>query len=251
MSLYGGIEDHPDLNDAEWGNRVEREFRKEQRGGRRLVIGLVAAFAVAALVAGGLLLGGLHEGPARPPGSVDFARPFAGTDFETWAVGERGVVAAPEHEQVRQAVVAARLNPDVLLRHDPAAFLALLPAEAREIWSTQLPTLVTRLKDGTALLPDGIRVYGTIAPAVDEEGVEVVRSDYRIAYAFAPADLTVARSHEDIIVTVHAVADYRVIPEGLQIRNTQVLIDNSACSTKTDGYLAPRLGEGTTCGVSA
>ncbi|HEX7308504.1 hypothetical protein [Lentzea sp.] len=251
MSLYGGLEDHPDLNDAAWGDRVEREFRREKRGKRGLVTALVAAVAVTALVAGGLLLGGVAEGPPQPAAAVDFDRPFAGTEFETWADGEQGVVSAPEHEQVRRAVVAARLDRAVLLDHDATAFLSLVPAEAREAWTPILPTLVTRLKEGTALLPGGIKVRGAIALAVDDEGTEVIRSDYVIAYAFAPADRAAVRGHEDFVVRLHAVADYRLVPQGLQIRGTQLRIDDAACSTRSDGYLAPRLGEGPTCGTSA
>ncbi|RDI19725.1 hypothetical protein [Lentzea flaviverrucosa] len=251
MSLYGGIEDHPDLNDADWGRRVEREFNRERRGKRGVVVGFVAALAVTGLVAGGLLVGGVAEGPAHPASAVDFDRPFAGTEFETWADGEKGVVAASEHEQVRKAVVAARLDPAVLVGHDPSAFLSLVPAEAREAWMPILPTLVTRLKQGTTLLPGGIKVKGTIAPAVDDEGVDVVRSDYLIAYAFAPADRTAVGGPEDFVVLLHAIADYRLIPQGLQIRTTKIRIDHAACSTKTDGYLAPQFAGGSTCGVSA
>ncbi|MCX2949540.1 hypothetical protein [Lentzea sp. NEAU-D7] len=250
MSLYGGLEDHPDLNDAEWGRRVEREFRRERRGKRGLLGGLVAAFAVTGLVAAGLMWGGVAEGPPGPASAVDFDRPFAGTEFETWADGEQGVVAAPEHEQVRKAVIAARLDPAVLVGHDPAAFFSLAPAGAREAFEPVLPSLVTRLKQGTTLLPGGIKVKGTIAPAVDDEGVNVVRSDFLIAYAFTPADRAAVDSHEDFVVLLHAIADYGLIPQGLQIRATKIRIDHAACTTRSDGFLAPRFTEGSTCGVS-
>lgn len=210
----------------------------------------MAALAVTGLVAAGLVWGGVAEGPAGPASAVDFDRPFAGTEFETWADGERGVVAAPEHEQVRKAVIAARLDPAVLVGHDPTAFFSLAPPGAREDFAPVLPSLVTRLKQGTTLLPGGIKVKGTIAPAVDDQGVNVVRSDYLIAYAFAPADRGAVDSHEDFVVLLHAIADYGLIPEGLQIRTTKIRIDYAACTTRADGYLAPRFSEGSGCGVS-
>lgn len=175
--------------------------------------------------------------------TIDFARPFAGTPYETWADGEQAVVAAPEHEQMRRAVIAARIDRAELERRDGAAFLALLPEAARPVWRQQLPLLTTMPRPGTTLLPNGIKAKGTIAKAVDEEGKEVVRTDFQVAYAFAPDDPGAIRGHEDFIVTVQARLDLQQTPEGMRITNSGAKWDNAACGSYVLGLVTPKFLE--------
>ncbi|RAS64576.1 hypothetical protein C8D87_10563 [Lentzea atacamensis] len=238
MGISGGIEDHPDLRDAQWGRRVEREWRREQRRlGKATVVGALVVGALIA-VAAWQYAPQWFGNPPRPV--VDFGRPFAGTPYESWADGERAVVAAPEHEQVRRAVIAARIDPAELERRDGAAFLALFPEAARPAWQQMLPMLATQLTPGTKLLPNGVRAQGTIGKAVDGEGKEVVRADFRIAYAFAPDDPGVIRGHEDFIVMAEARADFQQTPQGMRITDSAIRWHNAACGAYVSGLVAPK-----------
>lgn len=237
MGIPGGIEDHPDLRDPQWGKRVEREWRREQRSSRKtaLVLGLV--LVVIAAVAWQYAPQWLGNTP-RP--GVDFTRPFAGTDYESWADGEKAVVAAPEFEPMRRAVIAARIDPAELERRDGAAFLALFPEAARPVWRQQLQLYTTRLSPGVKLLPNGVKAQGTIARATDDEGKEVVRSDFRIAYAFAPDDPSAIRGPEDFIVMAETRLDLQQTPDGLRITNSSFRWHNAACGAYLSGLVAPK-----------
>jgi hypothetical protein len=241
VGIPGGIEDHPDLRDAQWGKRVERQWHREQRplGGTTMIVALVviALIAITAWQYAPQWFG------TTPQPVVDFGRPFAGTNYESWADGEQAVVAAPEHDQMRRAVIAARIDPSALESRDGAAFLELFPEATRPTWRQMLRLMTTQLRPGTKLLPNGIKAQGTIARTVDEEGKEVVRTDFRIAYAFVPDDPGTIRGHEDFIVMAEARMDLQQTPEGMRITNSTVRWHHAACGTYVDGLVAPKFAE--------
>ncbi|WP_156213705.1 hypothetical protein [Lentzea aerocolonigenes] len=243
MGIPGGIEDHPDLRDAQWGKRVEREWRREQRtAGKTIAVAALAAIALIAVVAWQYAPEWLGNTPAERPG-VDFSRPFAGTDYESWADGERAVVAAPEFDEMRKAVIAARIDPAELERRDGAAFLALFPEAARPVWRQQLPLFVTQLSPGVQLLPNGVKAQGTIGEVVNEQGEKVVRTDFRIAYAFAPDDPAAIHRPEDFIVMAEARLDLQQTPGGLRITNSGIRWHDAACGAYVTGLVAPKFAE--------
>jgi hypothetical protein len=240
VGIPGGIEDHPDLRDAQWGKRVERQWRREQRRVGRSTA--VVALVVLALIA----VAGWHYAPrwlgdtTSTRSTVDFTRPFAGTPYESWAEGEQAVVAAPEHEPMRRVVLAARIDQAELERRDGAAFLAQFPEAARPVWQQNLPLFTTQLTPGLKLLPNGVRAQGKIAKAVDAEGEEVVRTEFRIAYAFAPDDPAAIRGHEDFIVMAETRMDLQQTPGGLRITDSTVRWENAACGAYLSGMVAPK-----------
>jgi hypothetical protein len=241
VGIPGGIEDHPDLRDAQWGKRVERQWRREQRTPNKTTA--VVALVVVALIAITAWQYAPHWFGTTPRPAVDLGRPFAGTSYESWADGEQAVVAAPEHERMRRAVIAARIDPAELERRDGAAFLELFPEAARPVWRQQLPLLTTQLTPGMKLLPNGVKAQGTIARAVNEKGEEVVRTDFRIAYAFAPGDPGAIRGHEDFIVMAEARADFQQTPGGMRIMDSGIRWHHAACGAYVSGLVAPKFAE--------
>lgn len=222
---------------------MEREWRREQRPLRKTNVVLLVVVAALIAITAWQYAPRFFGNPAPRAdvqGVVDFAKPFAGTPYETWADGEQAVVAAPEHEQMRRAVIAARIDPAELERRDGAAFLALFPEAARPVWRQQLPMLTTQLTPGLKLLPNGVKAKGTIAKATDGEGNEVVRTDFQVAYAFAPDDRGAIRGHEDFIVVVEAQLDLQQTPGGMRITKFGGRWHNAACGAYVMGLVAPK-----------
>lgn len=218
---------------------MERQWRREQRRlGKVTVVALLAVIALIAVAAWQFAPQWL--GNTTPQPVVDFARPFAGTPYESWADGAQAVVAAPEHDPMRRAVIAARIDPAQLERRDGAAFLELFPEAARPVWQQQLPLFTTLLTPGEKLLPNGVKAQGTIAKAVNDQGEEVVRTDFRIAYAFAPDDPAAIHGHEDFIVMVEARMDLQQTPGGMRIMDSRVRWHNAACGAYVSGLVAPK-----------
>lgn len=217
---------------------MERQWRREQRSPVKVVLFLAVVVGLIAVTAWQFAPDWLGNTPQRQ--GLDFGRPFAGTPYESWADGEQAVVAAPEFDLMRRAVIAARIDPAELERRDGAAFLGLFPQEARPVWQQQLPLYATLLSPGVTLLPNGVKAQGTIAKAVDEQGQEVVRTDFRIAYAFTPDDPGAIRGHEDFIAMVEARLDLQQTPGGLRITNSAARWHNAACGAYVSGLVAPK-----------
>ncbi|MCP2204273.1 hypothetical protein LX90_008003 [Lentzea flava] len=220
---------------------MEREWRREQRSSGKITAIVAAVAAVLIAITAWQYAPQWLGNTPRPV--VDFARPFAGTPYESWADGEQAVVAAPEHEPMRRVVIAARIDPAELERRDGAAFLGQFPEAARPVWQQSLPLFTTQLTPGVKLLPNGVKAQGTIAKAVGAQGEEVVRTDFRIAYAFAPDDPGAIRGHEDFIVLAEARMDLQQTPEGLRIMDSTIRWTNAACGAYVMGYVAPKFAE--------
>src|SRR5690606_28428425 len=149
---------------------------------RRSLLTAVAGAVVVALVAGGVTAGwmrgwwGDSAGPAPSgtptPGGAETASPFAGTPAEHFAEGEAGIVlpaaepvgdftaeeVAEALEQVRQALIAARLDETMLVDHNPEKFLSLLAPDQREAVAVVLDTkraaaVVTQISGDVKLAP--------------------------------------------------------------------------------------------------
>jgi hypothetical protein len=152
-----------------------------------VVAGGSAAVLVAAALAGSRVLGwwGDDEPAAGPQPShtpTEPVDPFAGTPAEDFAEGADGIVlpeaeavgdftadeVADALEQVREALIAARLDPAVLVDHDLEPFLAALASDQASAVQAAIeasgygpfPTLVA---SGAVLAPEQPRVEGYIA----------------------------------------------------------------------------------------
>jgi hypothetical protein len=189
-----------------------------RRPRRRRLLAILAGALVLILLAVGLvtrMLGVWGETEAEPEAgpspSPTEASPFAGTPAEAFAEGEAGIVL-PEAEpvgdfsaddveaaleQVRDALVAARLDRSMLVNHDPEAFLSLLAPDHRigretEFESDEFAAYATQVAEGAMLAPVPPRVQGEISYDVatvelDQSLIEVV-TRFTWAYAFETVD---------------------------------------------------------------
>ena len=144
------------------------------------------------------------------PGEI--ADPFAGTEAVGWARGADGIVPPgddPAYLAVRRALVLARIE------RDEAAFLDFIAPAARAVFGREklLPSVVTRFRPGSALLPEGIRVRGSMFEASDQHDRLVVMTDYRFAYAFEPDNPDGPAS----VVFVAAQVDFQLREDGLRV----------------------------------
>jgi hypothetical protein len=160
----------------------------------------------------------------------DVTQPFAATPAASWPGGAAGLVL-PEPKavggftaqqvvdatrQVRDALEASRLDPRMLVNHDPAGYLGLLAPDARgqlePLFGTgrepQVQSLVSLVAPGSTLLPVAPRVSGTMTVEAGKTGELVVHTNYVFAYAFQPPGTLRLVDAMDTIVVVRADVDY-------------------------------------------
>ncbi|GAB2861312.1 hypothetical protein [Lentzea nigeriaca] len=268
------IEDHPDLRDAAWLRAANRRAKREIRGQRRQALlrrhsgKIVAAIALA--VTGAVLFGlyraGTFDGVSLPQVTlpqvtlpttvapyqgVNVEKPFAGTPAEQWADGEKGIVApdqdpeyAASYEAVRKALITGHVDPRVIADHDMEPFVAPLAPAQQGPWRNEPGgTAITRLKKGTKLLPNGIKVDGRMWPGRDEYGRPVVHTSYRFAYAFDPGDKKTLLDQYEIVALQRADVDYQLTADGFWITKSDGFWYSMACKSLKEGFLAPMFVE--------
>ncbi|MEU0884211.1 hypothetical protein ABZ345_36945 [Lentzea sp. NPDC005914] len=252
------IGDHPDLKDAAWiraaTRRAKREIRRQRRQARWHRHGGKVVSAVALVVIGAVLFGLYKAGRfgevslpdvKLPQVGVNLEIPFAGTPAEQWAEGEKGIVAPdgnPAYEQVRQAIVASRMDPAMLDEHKPDRFLALLAPDVREHITKDLAGWTTRLKQGMKLLPHGIRASGKMTLG-EKDGYPAVTTDYVFAYAFEPPDPKKLTSQLEMVAAIREQVTYTVTPAGLWPSDSTGFQYSIACTAAKEGFLAPQFSE--------
>ncbi|HEU5476159.1 MAG TPA: hypothetical protein VFV67_36505 [Actinophytocola sp.] len=215
--------------------RIARRRRLE-----RWVVGVIVLVAVTLVL---VLLGriGLFDGggaPAAPaqqtPGfdpvarPADPTRPFAGTPAASWPDGAAGIVppapialggfsepqVAAALDQVRTLLVTSRLDPAIVVTHDPSRFLAAFAPDARRQLEplfgsgreAQAQSLVSMVAADARLLPVEPKVTGRMWPEAGGAGELVVHTNYLFVYAFeAPEPST---DLMDALVVVRADVDY-------------------------------------------
>lgn len=184
---------------------------------RRPLLAAVAGAVVVALVAGGVTAGwmrgwwGDSAAPAPSgtptPGGAETASPFAGTPAEHFAEGEAGIVlpaaepvgdftaeeVAEALEQVRQALIAARLDETMLVDHNPEKFLSLLAPDQRAALRVALEDgefgpFPTRFVGVTYELVEP-RVHGeaTFRSRAVQRGDELIEVTTRFVWVYAAA----------------------------------------------------------------
>lgn len=198
--------------------------------------------AVALVVIGAVLFGLYQRGEVT---RVNPEIPFAYTPAEQWPEGEQGIVAPdgnPAYEQVRQAIIASRLDPATLTDHKPDRFLAMLAPAVREHVAKELHGWTTLLKPGTALLPNGIRVSGKMALG-EKDGYPAVTTDHVFAYAFEPPDPDQLTSQLEMVAVLRQKVTYTITPEGLWLSDADGFRYSIACEAAAQGFLAPRFTE--------
>jgi hypothetical protein len=185
-----------------------------------VMAGGIAVLLVAAGLAGSRVLGwwGDDEPAARPqpsssPTQID---PFAGTPAEDFAEGADGIVlpeaepigdftadeVAEALEQVREALIAARLDPTVLVDHDLEPLVGVVapnhqPALEAAIDSAALGPFPTLVASGATLRPEPPRVKGRITYEFATAGAQespIVQVVTRFVWVYAfESSLVVAR----------------------------------------------------------
>ena len=265
------IEDHPDLKDAAWlraaNRRAKREIRRQRRQARmhrhgRTIVITIALAAVGAAVFGLSRAGAFGEAaPRQAPvpttttaqhHGVDVEHPFAGTPAEQWPDGEKGIVVpdqnpeyAAAYEAARKALVAGHLDPRVLVDHDVEPLVSMLAPSLRDSWrnNPNNGSVVTRLKKGNELLPNGIKVDGRMWPGRDQYGRPLVHTSYRFAYAFDPGYQKTIFDQYEIVALVRSDTDYQLTEDGVWTVASNGFVYSMACEASKQGFLAPLFTE--------
>ncbi|GGU75973.1 hypothetical protein [Lentzea flava] len=256
--MQNDLENHPDLKDEGWvraaNRRAQREIRRQRRQARMRRHGGKVVSAVALIVIGAVLVGLYQAGRfgevslpevKLPQTGVNLEIPFAGTPAEQWPEGEKGIVvpdANPIYEQVRQALIASRMDPVMLTEHKPDRFLAMLAPEVRDHVAKEISGWTTRLKQGTKLLPNGVRVSGKMTLG-EQDGYPAVVTDYVFAYAFEPPDPKKLLDQMEIVAAIREKVTYVITPEGLWPADSDGFQYSIACQAAKDGFLAPQFTE--------
>ena len=193
---------------------------------------------------------------------------FAGSPAADYANGADGIVppssggvggysakqVADAMAQAKQFLVAANLDPDVLMGSSPDRVLQMMdPKEnLRDRLTNALrhpdekddPTnFVTRFaKNETKLATPTVKVHGSMAPGVDKDGNLKVSADYLFVYGVTAADGTGDPTREVVrrVVTIVVLnpARYLVTPGKIWIQDYTDQVDNSPCGVY-DGFLHP------------
>jgi hypothetical protein len=208
----------------------------------------------------------------NPTQMVESDAPFAATPAAGWADGVAGIVVPPakpvgeftatevEHatEQVRDVLVASRLDRSLLTGHDPTRFLSLLAPDARRQLAPlfdgrepQVQSLVSLVASGATLSAAETKVRGDMTVVSGESGELVVRTNYVFVYAFEPAEPVRLADVMNTIVVVRADVDY-VLREGprwtegstgLWYGDATGFAYSIGCEAYKKGYLAPAATE--------
>jgi len=275
MSQHDAPDPFAELQD--WAHKTEQKVRRERW--RRVVAGRVPVVLVGAAVLVAIVLtvpagwamlqdtasptrqqaDGVSATTARNGSPTD---PFAGTPAASYPKGAAGITlpaakAVPGFtaeqvdaalKQVRQAMVAGRLDSDMLITHNPNKFLALLAPNQRSgirKWFTNLThaNVATWIDPAARLDPrEQPRVSGT---AMYTSTVRDGRRELRITtnfvwvYAFEGTEQPLVVTHDEIQWEFPATKGLRADDHGMWIGETtsySALVD---CAAGEKGLLAP------------
>lgn len=204
---------------------------------------------------------------------LDLTQPFTNTPAAGWSDGEAGIrppaaarvgthsatEVAAAYARAKQILVAAHLDPRMLINHDPTAYLALFAAYARTnerkvLANPKTPDDgggVTLLAKGFHLLPVPVKVAGTMSAGVDDKGGLVIHTNYVFAYPFVPTDPTEITQAWQIVAVQHVAESFAVVDDtrepatdrGFYGNGTHAYYDSMACQPSHHGLLAPAYSE--------
>lgn len=206
------------------------------------------------------------------PAPLDMQHPFGNTPAAHWSDGAAGIVLpAPravgsysaaqvtaDETKVKQILVTAHLSPQVLINHDPTAYLALLAPDSRTYERQQLAKApdgygtITALAKGFPLLPVPVKVAGSMSASLDPAGNVEVHTNYVYAFPFAPTGAGILITQTWQIVAIHHVQEdfevitssrYRPSSQGVRIAGAKSYYASMACQQAKKGYLAPAFSE--------
>lgn len=280
------------VDETDWANSVARaatedvrELLRAERRRRRgrwfagglvvlavgAVVTLLVRSSVFAPVAGDPVSGGPRQMTAGA--RLDMARPFDSTPAADWPDGAAGITApAPaavggfSAEQVAEAtglvrdvLIASRIDPRLVVRHDPAGYLGYLATDAKRQLEPlfgdgnepDVQSLVSMVATGSELLPAEPKVSGSMTVRAGDQGELVVHTNYVFAYAFRPDQPTKLRDAMNVIVVVRADVDYvlrsgaRWTPDsrGLWFGDASGYGYSIGCDAYRKGFLAPAATE--------
>jgi hypothetical protein len=270
----------------ESGDSAEPKPASRRRSRRAIAIIAVATalVVVAASLLGTRILGvwgpdsepSAEPTPTPSPTAPAAPSPFDGTPAENFAEGADGIVlpeaeavgdftadqVAEALEQVRDALIAARLDRSMLVDHDLETFISLLIADQQPglrdaVDSTEFgafPTQIDVDASPAAALP---RVQGSLSYEATDAGpdrplLEVV-SSFVWVYAFEPADSGAGSGHRLVVVRDELVWQVRDEPwiessQGLSLYTVTVQAWGVDCDAYDDGLLSPAAGPVTELG---
>ena len=212
------------------------------------------------------------EAGRRAP-MLDTGHPFASTPAAHWPDGAAGILlpaaaavngfsakqVAEATTLVRDALAASRLDPALLTRHDPGAYLDLLAPDARRQLAPlfgdgrepEVQSLVSMVADGSTLLRVDAKVAGEMTVDAGAEDELVVHTNYVFVYAFEPVSPTRLVDAMNVIVVVRADVDYvlragdRWTPgsRGLWYGDATGYSYSIGCDAYRKGFLAPAATE--------
>ena len=188
--------------------------------------------------------------------------PFAGTPAANYPKGAAGITLPPakavhgfsakqvaaDLAKVRTALIASRLDPRMIERHDTSGFRKLLAPTSQTFAEKQFGTeyglsLVTWIDPGTPLdSGEQPRVSGRITYGSKlQQGIPMltVTTNFIWVYAFQRADHPVAAEHDEIVWTFSESPELRAQDRGMYINSINgygALID---CTATARGLLAP------------
>jgi hypothetical protein len=272
--------DHKDPFDGleDWGRRTEKRVRRERwqhRGFWALAVvvaGLVVVAAVPALrssLTGDGAAAGAYPTESVPSGiSVTTTEkaaptdPFAGSPAAHYPKGAAGITmpaatkvagfsaaqVGADLKDVRAAMIAGRLDTQMLVGHKPDKFLALLAPNSRKDikgWfdGRDLSTLATWIDPAVRLDPaEQPRVSGrTTYRPLRVSGIQTLRitTNYVWVYAFEGPQHPLAAEHDQIDWDFPDIHHLRAGDRGMWVSNTKsygALVD---CTAAGKGLLAP------------
>ena len=268
------IDNHPDLTNQKWLRGAERRARRAARRARprkpgprwsRLVIpGVLILFCGALIVFYRVDSVELPDSapsttaptrtatpdPTTPEndGHVDLTRPFANTPAADWPTEVPAPVAkatgrfsaaqvTAAYQAVQKTSTEARLDPQVIVHHDTAPYLATL---APGVKMPDPGTWVTKIADGYPLLPVPPKVSGELTSSLDNRGDLVVHTNYDFAYAFQPASHQAPGTPWDIVAVVHENADYLIVDGKPWPQAEKSYFYSMNCDLTQQGELAPQ-----------
>lgn len=210
---------------------------------------------------------------ARQHSQLDLNAPFANTPAAGWADGANGIqppaavavgkwsakaVAAGE-ASVKQTLIAAHLDPAMLINHDATAYLAGLAPNARSTEQNRLNKpndrdngSVSMLATGLHLLPAPVKVDGSMTPAADPAtGNLVIHTNYVFGFAFDPGQARDVSQPWQIIVIQHVAEDFTVTAgagfhtadKGVWPTTENSYLDQMDCTEASQGYIAPAFAD--------
>jgi hypothetical protein len=243
-------------------------------GRRRWLVVVVASVSVLTLVAVGLvgtrILGVWGSDPdpeAQPsPSPTEPPSPFAGTPAEDFAEGAAGIELPPAEpvgeytadqvqdalEQVREALIAARLEESMIVDHDPDDFLATLAPDVRPALQVTFEAdgfaaFATQIAEEARLVPVAPRVAGSMSYEVTtaERDLPAITVTTRFAWVYPfetgddqlATDLVVVR--DELVWLYRQGYPWTEASQGLWLAEEASGVWGADCDVANAGELAP------------